>query len=327
MAHIATFKSHCSTGVEPVRVFVAGATGAIGLPLVRCLIARGHLVYGTTRSPVSAEVLSRFGAKPVLVDALDSSAMRDAVCAARPDVVVEQMTSLPRVNTPEARRAAASLHNRIRLVGGANVHNAAIEAGATRYVAQSSAFWCEPGEGLAPESTSLATEVKAPAVSAGARTLFEVESRVLDSKLIEGTVLRYGFFYGPRTWYARDGSTADQVRAREVPLIGSGLGLWSFVHVDDATVATVAAIESNSTGLYNITDDRPVALQEWLPAYAQYLGAPPPPAMSEENARQILGEDAVFYATQLRGASNSKARRDLAFRPRALEWMAPAVPE
>jgi nucleoside-diphosphate-sugar epimerase len=205
------------------------------------------------------------------------------------------------------------------------VQKAAIEAGATHYIAQSSAFWCQPGEGLASESTPLATEVKAPAVSAGTRVLLEVESRVLNSKRLRGTVLRYGFFYGPRTWYATDSSTADQVRACGVPLIGAGLGVWSFVHIEDAAAATIAAIERNASAepaLYNITDDRPVAHREWLPAYARYLGAPPPRALSENNARQTLGEDAVFYATQLRGASNSNARRDLAFQPRALEWMA-----
>lgn len=309
-----------------MRVLIAGATGAIGLPLICSLVARGHTVFGTTRSSGSAQELSNLGATPVVVDVYDAKALREAIGAARPEVVVEQLTSLPKVNTPEARIAAAAQHTRIRLEGGANLQNAAIEAGATYYIAQSTAFFCQPGEGLASESTPLATDVGAPAVSGGAKTLFELEKRVLESKRIRGTVLRYGFFYGPRTWYAPDGSSADQVRAGNTPLIGGGTGLWSFIHIDDATSATVAAVERNAPApaVYNITDDRPVALHEWLPAYARYLGAPPPPILSADDARKTLGEDAVFYATRLRGASNANARRDLAFRPRALEWINPA---
>ena len=305
-----------------MRILVAGATGAIGIPLVRSLVYRGHVVYGVTRSAESAKTLFDLGVTPLVADTLNLDAITNAAREARPDVAVEQLTSLPKKNTPEERLASAGLHNRVRLEGGANMQNAAIQAGATRYVAQSSAFWCEPGEGLASEMTPLATDVNAPAVSAGARTLFEVESRVLGSRDILGTVLRYGFFYGPRTWYARDGSTADQVRARGVPLIGDGLGLWSFVHIDDAVAATVAAVERESSEpvRYNITDDRSVPLRDWLPSYAEYLQAPPPPIISEDEARRVLGEDAVFYATRLRGVSNLLARRDLEFKPRPLEW-------
>lgn len=306
-----------------MRVLIAGASGAIGLPLVRALLARGHVVSGIVRSTGSADLLSGLGATSLQVDSLDASAVMEAVCGARPHVVVEQLTSLPKDNVPAARKASAALHNRVRLEGGANVQNAAIEAGATRYIAQSSAFWCEPGEGIASEATPLATDVDAPAVAAGARTLLEVETRVLGSGVIVGTVLRYGFFYGPRTWYAADGSTADQVRARGVPLIGDGLAMWSFVHIDDAVAATVAAVEydASAPARYNITDDCSVAVRDWLPAYAQNLGAPPPPSVSEEEARRTMGEDAVFYAMKLRGVSNESARRDLQFRPRTLEWM------
>jgi nucleoside-diphosphate-sugar epimerase len=306
-----------------MRVLVAGASGAIGLPLVRALMARGHVVSGIVRSSGSGDLLSDLGAMPLQVDSLDAGAVVEAVGRARPDIVVEQLTSLPKNNVPEARRASAALHNRVRLEGGANVQKAAIEAGVARYIAQSSAFWCEPGEGVAADSTPLATDVEAPAVAAGARTLFELESRVLGSERILGTVLRYGFFYGPRTWYAVDGSTAHQVRARGLPLIGNGLAMWSFVHIDDAVAATVAAVEHSPSApaRYNITDDRSVAVRDWLPAYAKYLGAPPPPPVSEDEARRTMGEDAVFYATRMRGVSNDRARRDLAFRPRALEWM------
>jgi 2-alkyl-3-oxoalkanoate reductase len=305
-----------------MRIFIAGATGAIGTPLLRNLVSKGHTVFGSTRSAASAKIIASLGGNPFLVDALDAKGIQGAISEAMPDVVVEQLTSLPKVNTPKARSESAAQHNRTRLEGGGNVHRAAIKAGAKRYIAQSSAFWCEPGTGLADESTPLAIKVKAPAVSAGARTLLDVESRVLDTAEIEGIILRYGFFYGPSTWYAPDGSTASQVRAGTQPVIGSGKGVWSFVHIDDAAEATVAAIERSTAGraIYNITDHTPLELSDWLPAYARFLKAPVPPCLTEEEGRSTLGEDAVFYATQLRGASNKRAMCDLGFRPRQLAW-------
>src|SRR5262249_37839006 len=150
-----------------------------------------------------------------------------------------------------------------------------------------------------------------------------LEERVLQSSKLSGAILRYGFFYGRGTWYAPDGSSADQVRKQQTPIIGKGTGVWSFVHIDDAVAATVSAVERplSKGALYNVTDDTPLALGTWLPSYAHWLGAPPPKSLSIEDARSQLGEDAVYYATMLRGASNRKAKAELDFSPRALEWM------
>lgn len=307
-----------------MKVFIAGATGAIGVPLVRMLLERQHEVYGLARSDDSAAVLKKAGVIPVKGDALDRQSVLDAVASVRPDVVVEQLTALPKDNTPEARRAAAAQHNRTRREGGANLQAAAVAAGAKRYVAQSSAFLCIPGDGLAGESVPLASKVNAPGTAATASALEEVENRVTGASDIEGVVLRYGFFYGPGTWYEQGSSTASQVHAGQSPIVGSGDGRWSFVHVDDAAAATVAVIEAGQLGarLYNVVDDEPTPIKDWLPAYARYIGAPPPPAVAEEDARTKFGEDAVFYGMKLRGVSNRLAREELGFKPRALVWTA-----
>ncbi|CAM5187003.1 2-alkyl-3-oxoalkanoate reductase [Castellaniella defragrans] len=308
-----------------MKIFVAGATGAIGLPLVRSLLDRGHTLFGMTRSQASADKLSSMGAVPVIVDVFDVEKLNAALRDVSPDVVVEELTSLPKVNTPELRRASAAAHNRVRVEGGQNVQTAAIAAGVKRYVAQSSAFWAEPGPGLCDESVPFALHVDAPGVVSGATALKEVESRVLGASEFVGTILRYGFFYGPGTWYQESGgSAADDVRAGRFPIIGEGAGVWSFVHIDDAVAATVAAVESKdpARAAYHITDDEPSPVRVWLPAYARHLGAPAPKVVSVGDALAAAGKDAVYYGTQLRGASNKRAREEFGFKPRKLEWLA-----
>lgn len=308
-----------------MRVFVAGASGAIGRPLVARLVARGHQVVGMTRSPEAARSLVEMGVEAALADAFDAEAVHRAVSQAAPDVVVEQLTSLPKTNTRESMRATAALHNGLRREGGANVQAAAEAAGARRYVAQSVGFWAAPGPTLADEETPFAFEGP-PAVAGGSRTLALLERRVLDASGLEGIVLRYGFFYGPGTWYGRDGSVADQVRERRHPLVGDGRGVWSFVHVEDAAEVTVRAVERGRPGVYVVVDDHPSEMERWLPEYANWLGAPPPLRVSDEEALRSRGPEFVYYATRLRGASNAKARRELGFRPRPLEWLSAAVP-
>lgn len=304
-----------------MRVFVAGSTGAIGIPLVKALTAYDHDVIGLTRSADGARMLTALGAEPVVADAFDIDAMCSILRDSRPDVVVEQMTALPKVNTPENRRLAAPLHMRTRIKAGANLQTAAHKAGVRRYVAQSSAFWAAPGPGLADESDSLAVRGASVGVTSGAQTLATLERRVLGAMDLEGVVLRYGFFYGPRTWYSAEGSATAQARACKFPVIGNGTGIWSFVHIEDAAKATVTAVEQGTRGIYHIVDDEPSPLSTWLPAFCRHFGAPPPPRLSIAHARHQFGEDAIYYATQLRGASNAKAKRELAFRPRPLEWM------
>ncbi|MEG4575088.1 NAD(P)-dependent oxidoreductase [Microcoleus sp. N3A4] len=303
-----------------MRIFVAGATGAIGRPLLAQLHSAGHDVVALTRTPEKARILAEQGVEPAIADVFDADAVKAAVIRAQPEVVIEQLTSLPKTYTPETMQAAAALNDRIRLEGGANVLAAAQAAGVRRYIRQSIAFWAIPGTGLADEETPLALDAS-PAVADGTRTLNEIEHPLLGNPNLEGIILRYGFFYGPGTWYATDGDVAEQVRQQQFPIVGNGEGLWSWVHIEDAAFATVAAVDRGNPGIYLIADDRPLEVRVWLPAYAQWLNAPPPPQVSVEDALRISGADAVYYGTQIRGVSNGKAKRELNFQARSLEWL------
>ena len=304
-----------------MRVFLAGATGAIGRPLISALIGAGHHAVGMTSSESGLKTLKDRGADGVVVNALDLSAVRTAIEKVRPDAVIEELTSLPRKYTPEEMRAAAPRDHKLRLEGGRHVQNAAQSAGARRYIVQSTGFFYGPGPGLAAETDSLALNAS-PAIAASARTYTQIEERVLGAPSLEGVALRYGFFYGPGTYHdLANGSVTEQVRNREYPVISSGRGVYSFVHVEDAAAATVAALEGNP-GVYNIVDDDPSELDVWLPAFANVIGAPEPPRISEADALKAAGPDSVYYAMHLRGASNVKAKRQLGFAPRRLEWLA-----
>jgi 2-alkyl-3-oxoalkanoate reductase len=193
------------------------------------------------------------------------------------------------------------------------------DAGVRRYLLQSSGFWYAPSPGLADESVPLISSAS-PGVETGARTYRELEARASATPEIEFVALRYGFFYGPGTWYTREGDMGDQVRQQQVPIIGEGQRVYSFVHIDDAAGATAAALET-PPGAYNIVDGNPSPQHVWLTAFARAAGAPAPPRVSEEEALRTSGPDAVYYATRLRGASHEKARRELGFRPRPLEWI------
>jgi nucleoside-diphosphate-sugar epimerase len=307
-----------------MKIFVAGGTGAIGSPLIAELLARGHTVVALTRSPERAQTLVERDIEPAIADVFDAGAVKEVVSRARPEVVVEQLTALPRTYTRESMSAAAPFNTRLRLEGGANVLAAARAAGARRYLRQSIAFWAVPGPGLADEETPLAFDAS-PAVAADARVVTELEDRLLGESDIEGIALRYGFFYGPGTWFARDGDVARQVRERQFPIVGNGDGVASWLHIEDAAIATVAAAERGNPGVYLIADDRPLPAREWLPAFARWVDAPPPPRVSVEDALRAGGADAVYYGTQMRGVSNAKAKRELGFQPRPLEWIVDAA--
>jgi nucleoside-diphosphate-sugar epimerase len=302
-----------------MKVFVAGATGAIGRPLISALLAARHDVVGMTSSERGLGVLRKYGADGVIVDVFDSEAVNTAVGRVRPDAVIDELTSLPRDYTPEAMRAAADRDRKVRLEGGQNVHQAARNAGAKRYLVQSTGFFYGPGAGLASETDSLAVDAS-PAVSANVRTYLQIEKRALGSRDLEGVALRYGFFYGPGTYHdPEDGSVTQQVQEQKYPVIGAGTAVYSFVHVEDAAAATVAALESDP-GVYNIVDDDASELRAWLPAFARFVAAPPPPQVTGQQA-DSLGPDAIYYATQLRGARNDLAKQKLGFSPRRLEWL------
>ena len=307
-----------------MKIFVAGGTGAIGRPLISELLARGHALVALTRSPEKARALTEQGIEPAVADVFDGDAVKAVVARARPEVVIEQLTALPRTYTRESLSATGALNNRLRLEGGANVLAAARAAGVRRYLRQSIAFWAVPGPGLADEETPLAFDAS-PAVAADARVVAELERRLLGNPDIEGIALRYGFFYGPGTWFNPDGDVARQVRERQFPIIGEGEGVASWLHIEDAAIATAAAAEQGNPGVYLIANDRPLAAREWLPAFARWVDAPQPPRVSVEEALQAAGADAVYYGTQMRGVSNARAKRELNFRPRPLEWFVEAA--
>jgi nucleoside-diphosphate-sugar epimerase len=300
-----------------VNVFVAGASGAIGRPLIAELVRRGHTVTGMTRSDAGARALADLGAAVARVSAFDATGLEEALRGSRAEVVIDELTALPR--SPSEMAEAAPGDRKLRLEGGGNLHRAARACGVRRYVQQASGFFLRPGSGLADESEGLAIDAS-PRVAASARTYAELEARVLNAPDMEGVALRYGFFYGPGTWYHPDGAAADLVRRREVPIIGKGEAVWSWVHIDDAALATVEALTA-PPGVYHVVDDDPSPVSVWLPAFARAVGAPPPPLVREEEARAAAGEDAVYYGTRLRGASNAKAKKAFGFAPRRLEWL------
>lgn len=302
-----------------MKIFIAGATGAIGQPLVELLIQAGHQVYGTTHNQEKMEAISKKGANPVILDVMESKDVFNAIAEIEPDVVVDMLTRLPKEYTPQAMQKAAEMDAKIRWEGGSHLQAAAEACGVKKYIAQSSGFWYAPGKGLADEKTPFAFEAT-PGISSGAFLYAKIEERVLRSKKIEGTTLRFGFFYGPGTWFHPNGNVAEQILKQQFPMIGKGQGIWSFIHIEDAAKAIVLAI-AGTPGIYNIINDHPAEMREWLPAFARYLKANQPSNLSEEEGEKQKGVDAVYYATKLRGASNAKAKRTLNFQPRPFEWL------
>lgn len=300
-----------------MRVFVAGASGAVGRPLIAELVRRGHEVTGMARSESGARDLAALGSAVTRASAFDAAAVERALRDAGAEVIIDELTSLP--NDPSELAAAAPGDRKLRIEGGGNLHRAAMACGVRRYIQQASGFFLEPGGGLADESAGLALDAS-PRVAASARANAELEARVLDAGAMEGVALRYGFFYEPGTWYHPDGACADQVRRREVAIIGDGRGVWSWVHIEDAAVATADVLMA-PPGVYNVVDDDPSPVAAWLPAFARSVGAPPPPRITVEQGRASAGEDAVTYGTKLRGGSNRKAKETFGFEPRRLGWL------
>ena len=258
-------------------VFVAGASGAIGRPLIAELVRRGHTVTGMTRSDAGARALADLGAAVARVSAFDARGLEEALRRSGAAVVIDELTALPK--SPSEMGEAAPGDRKLRLEGGGNLHRAARACGVRRYVQQASGFFLRPGSGLADESEGLAVDAS-PRVAASARTYAELEARVLNAGDMEGVALRYGFFYGPGTWYHPEGAAADLVRRQEVPIIGQGAAVWSWVHIDDAARASVEALTA-PPGVYHIVDDNPSPVSIWLPAFARAVGAPPPPVVRE----------------------------------------------
>jgi nucleoside-diphosphate-sugar epimerase len=304
-----------------MRVFVAGATGAIGRPLVRQLVEAGHEVTGMTRSAERGRAIEELGARVAVADAFDRQRVMEAVAEARPDVLVHQLTDLPREGI-NLRRPEESYrgNDRVRREATPILIDAARAAGARRVVAQSIAFLYAPeGDWVKDEDDRPWLDAPAP-FDRSIATVVGVERAVTEAQGLEGIVLRYGFFYGPGTYYAADGATAAEVRKRRYPIVGSGSGVFSYIHVEDAASATVAALDRGAPGIYNVVDDEPAPLREWLPVYAEALGGKPPRHVPAFLARIVAGRFAVAMALEVRGASNAKAKRELGWSPRYASW-------
>jgi nucleoside-diphosphate-sugar epimerase len=304
-----------------MRVFVAGATGAIGTQLVPRLVAAGHEVHGMTRSESKQAMLDELGAVPVVADALDSDQVAAAIGRASPDVIVHQLTAIPTTLDLRHFDRDFALTNRLRTEGTDHLLSAGHAAGVRRFVAQSYAAWPYARTG-GPVKTEQDPLDPSPAreMREGLAAIRHLEQAVLNADWTKGIVLRYGAFYGPGTSMAPGAEQVELVRKRKFPLVGSGRGMWSFIHVADAAEATVAAIEHGSRGIYNVVDDDPAPVAEWLPALAQTLGAKKPVRVPRFVGRLFAGEAGVVMMTELRGASNAKAKRELGWRPEHPSW-------
>jgi nucleoside-diphosphate-sugar epimerase len=286
--------------------------------LIAELLKQGHSVVGITTSQVRAKNLEGQGAEAVIVDAFDAAALEAALRRAKAEVVIDELTSLPKEQSDMPKYAAGD--RRLRIEGGGNLFRAAIATGARRYLQQSSGFFLKAAQGVLADEWSPLDVNASPGVAASARTYTELEARVFGSNAIEGVALRYGFFYGPKTWYYPGEAAANMAMRQQNPVVGKGEGVSSFVHVNDAAIATVAAMTAEP-GVYNLVDDDPSPQAIWLPSFAKFVGASTPPHMSEAEATAIAGKDVVYYATKLSGASNAKAKRILGWKPRRLEWL------
>src|SRR5918992_3883038 len=302
-----------------MRVFVAGATGAIGRPLVSHLVEAGHEVHGMTRSASKRAMLRELGAVPVVADALDPDQVAGAVGRAKPDVIVHQLTALAGKGL-RGLKQRIEMTNRLRSEGTDHLLSAGQAVGVKRFVAQSNAaLYARTGGPVKTEEDPLDTTPPRRQRDATAAIL-HLEDAVLGATWTEGIVLRYGGFYLPGAGKKPGGETHELIRKRQFPLVGDGGGVWSFIHLGDAAEATVAAVEHGSRGVYNIVDDDPAPVAEWLPALAQELGAKKPMRVPRFILRLVAGEAGVVMMTDVRGASNAKAKRELGWRPAHPSW-------
>lgn len=303
-----------------MRVFVAGATGAIGRQLVPRLVAAGHEVYGMTRSESKEAMLHEMGAVPVFADALDPDQVAQAVTWARPEVIVHQLTALAGVVSYSERDAAPT--NRLRTDGTDSLLSAGHAVGVRRFVAQGVATYgaYERSGGPVKSEDDPLDPTPVREMRGTLAAIRHLEDAVLGATWTEGIVLRYGAFYGPGTGMAPGEPLFELIRDGKFPLVGDGGGVWSFIHVADAAEATVAAVEHGSRGVYNVVDDDPARVSEWLPALAAQLGGEAPTRVPESTALQMAGEASVLMMTEIRGASNAKAKRELQWLPAHPSW-------
>jgi nucleoside-diphosphate-sugar epimerase len=304
-----------------MKVFITGATGAIGRPLVPMLVEGGHEVVAMTRSLEKAEALRATGTTPVVADGLDREAVVDAVVRAAPNAIVHQATALS--GPPDLKHFSRYFQqtNRLRTLGTDILLEAARAADVRRFVAQSYAGWPFESQGSSlvteedPFEPSLPLEMRSTQDA-----IQHLERAVLEAEDLEGVALRYGSFYGPGTSLAPDGEIADAVRKRRMPIVGDGGAVWSFCHVEDAAAATLAALEGGMTGAYNVVDDVPTPMNEFLQELARMLGAKPPRRVPVWLAKPLIGEAGVYLMTEAPGVSNAKAKAELGWTPRYPSW-------
>jgi nucleoside-diphosphate-sugar epimerase len=305
-----------------MKVFVAGATGALGRQLVPQLVERGHEVVGMTRSPEKAPLIEGQGARAAIADGLDPEAVAQAVAAAEPDVIVHQMTALAgELDLRHLDRAFAQT-NRLRTEGTDHLLSAGRAIGIRKFVVQSFAGWPFARVGGPVKTEEDPLDPSPPeAMREVIAAIKYLERVVSEADWSEGVVLRYGGFYGPGTSFDKpDGEQYEMVLKRKFPLVGDASGVWSLVHVADAASATVAAVERGEPGIYNVVDDEPAPVSEFLPYAARVIGAKPPRRVPRWLARLLGGEAGVVMMTEIRGASNAKAKRELGWQLRYPSW-------
>lgn len=303
-----------------MKIFIAGATGAVGRPLVQLLLSSGHDVVGMTRSPDRAHLLETLGAQPAIADAFDTQAVNRVIHQAQPDVVIDQLTDLPQRLRLRGLSQMYRRQNKLRTHGSAELIEAARAAVVRQVISQSIAFIYAPsGAGLKTEEAPIWRD--APKLSGRALSIAaDHDDEVISSTDFTGVVLRYGVLYGPGTHFAPGNGVYEDAKRRRLPIIGDGAGVWSFIHVEDAAQATLAALRSKASGIYNIVDDEPATYREWVPYFANLLGAKPPLKIPRPLGRIIAGPAITAWATDRPGATNEKAKTELHWHPERPSW-------
>lgn len=304
-----------------MRIFLAGATGALGRRLTPLLVNAGHTVIGMTRSAGKEELLRSLGAEPVVADALDAESILAAMQQAEPEVVIHQLTAIPAQLDLNHFQRDFELTDRLRTLGTDYLVAAAQAVGARRFIAQSycGSLYAPGGKHAKTEEDPINPHPPAP-MRRTVEAIRHLEEAVTGAPALEGLALRYGWFYGPGTGVGPGGSILEAVRQHQMPVVGGGAGVWSWIHIDDAATATLAAVQRGAPGLYNVVDDEPAPVAEWLPALAEALGAKAPQRVPALVARLAIGELGVFMMTENQGASNAKAKRELGWEPKWKTW-------
>lgn len=304
-----------------MRIFLAGASGAIGQTLIPLLVQQQHEVFGAFRNPANSDRVKSLGATPVVLDALDGAAVNSRMAEIRPQVVIHQLTAIPaRLDLRHIDRDFA-MTNRLRIEGTRNLATAAVKAGVERFIAQSFAGWPYTRRGITLKTEEDDLDPSPPPQMKAMLDAIEMlEHTTVREQGFTGIVLRYGPLYGPHSSIAKDGTMVEEIRQHKVPLIGQGTGVWSFLHLHDAATATVAALTHAQRGIYNIVDDDPAPVVEWLPYLAECVGAKPPMHVPNLLAKMLVGEHAVAMMNDIRGVSNAKARKELHWTPKWSSW-------